>query len=238
VPDPGVGGAGLLATYMAAQAAGLVLGLAAGPFLAHLPPAQARQTLLRLAYLTSPALLFAAGLVALALGRRLRWRALAPWPGWRGLALGAAAGLAGKVLGDLVVLVEVRAGARVATNNPLALYPKAFAGWPLQLALVASVAVVAPLGEELFFRGLLFGWLRRRLPTTAAVAVASALFGLAHLDPVGRRALAASWPLVLPLGAVGAVLTLLYEATGSLLVPAAAHAVLNLSSLLLALRAR
>ena len=36
--------------------------------------------------------------------------------------------------------------------------------------------LVAPLAEELLFRGALFGWLRRRLPAWPAILVSAALF--------------------------------------------------------------
>jgi hypothetical protein len=56
---------------------------------------------------------------------------------------------------------------------------------PLLFALAAGrAAVVAPFAEELMFRGALFGWLRRRLPASAAILLAAALFALAHPLPV------------------------------------------------------
>src|SRR5262249_18887029 len=48
-----------------------------------------------------------------------------------------------------------------------------------------SVVVVAPVGEELLFRGVLLRGLQRRLPTGQAVAVSALAFALVHvvLDP-------------------------------------------------------
>ncbi|MEP7104326.1 MAG: CPBP family intramembrane glutamic endopeptidase [Chloroflexota bacterium] len=53
---------------------------------------------------------------------------------------------------------------------------------PLFLALVVvAVTVLAPFGEELLFRGAIFGWLALRLPWWAAAAISAALFAAAHL---------------------------------------------------------
>ena len=55
------------------------------------------------------------------------------------------------------------------------------------------MAVLAPLVEELVFRGLLYGWLAGRWGTVAAWIVSSLAFAAAHVEP-------AHIILVLPLG--------------------------------------
>lgn len=51
-----------------------------------------------------------------------------------------------------------------------------------KLAVLAVTALaVAPVVEELFFRGLLLRSLQRRLPAPAAVAISALAFGLAHV---------------------------------------------------------
>jgi membrane protease YdiL (CAAX protease family) len=68
---------------------------------------------------------------------------------------------------------------------------------PLLFILAAGrAALVAPFAEELLFRGSLFGWLRRRLPASAAILLTAALFAMAHPMPV-------LWPIALLFG-VGA----------------------------------
>lgn len=88
-----------------------------------------------------------------------------------------------------------------------------------QIVIAAFVVVVlAPLGEELFFRGLLFGALRRRFRFWAAATISGASFALFHVIP-----------LLMPLMFfVGLGLAYLYERRGSLLAPIAAHAAFNL----------
>jgi membrane protease YdiL (CAAX protease family) len=81
------------------------------------------------------------------------------------------------------------------------------------------VCVVAPICEELFFRGFLFGALRRRGFVVAAL-VSGVAFGLAHVAsaPIG---------FIVPLATLGVILALLYERTGSLYPPMALHALNN-----------
>jgi membrane protease YdiL (CAAX protease family) len=47
--------------------------------------------------------------------------------------------------------------------------------------IVVRALLLAGLAEELFFRGVLYGWLRRRLPAWATILVTSAVFMLEHL---------------------------------------------------------
>ena len=60
-------------------------------------------------------------------------------------------------------------------------------------ASLLVMAVLAPLAEEVVFRGLLYGWLETRWGATVAWAASSLLFAAAHFEP-------AHIVLVLPLG--------------------------------------
>ena len=82
---------------------------------------------------------------------------------------------------------------------------------------VATMVVVAPVVEEIVFRGLLFGALAPRLGVFAAAVVTALLFGFVHGDPVLFPALAA----------LGFVAALAYAATGNLIVPIILHALNN-----------
>ena len=56
---------------------------------------------------------------------------------------------------------------------------------PIALGLiVARACLLAPLAEELLFRGALFGWARRRLPATPTVLLTAALFAGIHMMPL------------------------------------------------------
>jgi membrane protease YdiL (CAAX protease family) len=98
-------------------------------------------------------------------------------------------------------------------------------------ALVAAsifVCVIAPIAEEFFFRGFLFGALRQmRIPiagrdigTWVAALITGILFGLAHLG-------SASLQYLIPLGFLGFVLCLIRWRTGSLYPCMALHGANN-----------
>ncbi len=75
----------------------------------------------------------------------------------------------------------------------------------LVLALVAA-AVVAPICEELFFRGMLYRYLLRRWPVWAAALVSATIFAAFHFIPI----------LIPVFLFLGLILTIQYEITGSL----------------------
>jgi uncharacterized protein len=74
---------------------------------------------------------------------------------------------------------------------------------------ILLIAIAAPIGEEVCFRGMLFGGLRERLPMWAAALISAALFGLLHVTT--------GISVVPPLIAFGFLLALVYERTGSIL---------------------
>lgn len=99
--------------------------------------------------------------------------------------------------------------------------------WRIVLIVLALV-VLAPLGEELLFRGLILRALARRLSFWPSAAIASLLFAAAHGDSY------LIWARLPSLFAVGLVLAWLYRARGY---PAsvAAHAAFNsISAIVLA----
>jgi membrane protease YdiL (CAAX protease family) len=83
--------------------------------------------------------------------------------------------------------------------------------------LLASV-VVAPISEEILFRGFAFAGLQARHGWKKAALVSSLAFAFIHLEPVG----------VIPLFAVGYLLSILYRHTNSLWPGIALHAVVNI----------
>jgi membrane protease YdiL (CAAX protease family) len=90
------------------------------------------------------------------------------------------------------------------------------------LGLIVAVAVIAPIGEEILFRGFLYGALRNRLGTGAAATIAGLMFGCAHLNTTPD-----SWQIVPPLAFFGIAQCLLYERTGSILPCIATHMLMN-----------
>jgi len=85
------------------------------------------------------------------------------------------------------------------------------------------LCVLAPVGEELLFRGLLLPGLRAGHGTAVALVTSAALFGAVHLEPVSASLAAV----------VGIVLGLLALRTGSTLPPMALHFGFNFAPVLL-----
>ncbi len=81
------------------------------------------------------------------------------------------------------------------------------------------IAGVAPITEELFFRGFVFAGLRSRWSLWPAAIVSGLVFGLVHA-PTGITA-------VIPLAVLGIALCWLYDRTGSLWPPVIAHVINN-----------
>ena len=99
-------------------------------------------------------------------------------------------------------------------------------GHPGRLFLfLLAAAMVAPLWEEIFFRGLAYRVLRQRLGALGACLLSGLLFAMLHAEP---------WLLRLPIFLLGVLLAAFFEWSGSLYVPMAAHSAANTFSILLA----
>jgi hypothetical protein len=99
----------------------------------------------------------------------------------------------------------------------------------LAIGILISTVVVAPLVEELLFRGLLLRSLLRRVDPRRAVLISGALFGVVHLtDPNALVAVPA-------LSILGVVLSMVALRTNSLSAPLLIHAGFNLTATVFAL---
>jgi membrane protease YdiL (CAAX protease family) len=83
------------------------------------------------------------------------------------------------------------------------------------------IIIVAPLSEEIFFRGFLFAGLRRSMRVAVAAVLASAIWGLFHYTGPG------TWGVVLQITVFGLWLSWLYGRTGSIYPTIAVHVVNN-----------
>jgi uncharacterized protein len=146
----------------------------------------------------------------------------------RHLVAAAAVGVAAFVLfnivfGALVVFVldllgtappEVQQSLRDAAGRPEAL--------PV---LVFSTVVVAPIGEELLYRGLIFQSFLRRFGRAGAVWLSALAFAIGHVT-IGA-ALMSNLVLAILIFPLGAVLAWAFLRWGTLWVPVVIHAVFN-----------
>lgn len=130
----------------------------------------------------------------------------------------------GTLLGAVaVVVISANIVVRSFVHLPRAQDLFFFGRQPREVVLmVMLVLVVAPLGEEVLFRGFLLQGLARRWGFWPAAVVTSAVFALAHI-----------WPyLYVPIFIMGLSFAWLFWRTGSLWASVAAHATMNATSLL------
>ena len=78
-------------------------------------------------------------------------------------------------------------------------------GWERALAFI-MLAVIAPIAEEIVFRGWLYGKLRVKIPKWAAILITSFLFGLVHMQ----------WNVGITVFSMSVVNCLLREVTGTI----------------------
>jgi len=93
----------------------------------------------------------------------------------------------------------------------------------VRLYLLALAVAIAPVFEELFFRGILLPALARRVGAGGAVILTSLVFAAFHVH----------LPSFLPLFLIAVAFALAYLYTGSLLVPMVMHGVFNAVNLIL-----
>ena len=102
------------------------------------------------------------------------------------------------------------------------------------VATGVGVVLMAPIGEELFFRGFLYKGLRRSFSVIVALPISAIAFSLVHYQPP----LDAAALLIFSLLPVGAGLAAVYEWRQSLLASVAAHAMFNLIGFILIISSR
>jgi membrane protease YdiL (CAAX protease family) len=94
--------------------------------------------------------------------------------------------------------------------------------------VVIAIVVLAPIAEEVFFRGVVFNALRREGGRRWAYLGSSILFAVIHLSLLA----------LVPIFLLGLALAWVYERTNNLLAPIAMHATVNAVSVALALLVR
>ena len=90
---------------------------------------------------------------------------------------------------------------------------------------LAYACVIAPVWEEIFFRGTLFPWLASRMPVNQAQWLSAVAFGAIHLHG----------PTFIPLTVFGALLAGIYRSTGSLIPSMLVHSMFNANTCILLL---
>ena len=96
--------------------------------------------------------------------------------------------------------------------------------WYGIVIMVIGVGVLAPIAEELFFRGLLYDWFRQKTGVVWGVVISSLLFGLAHYD---------SLAVVGSSFVMGLVMAAAFEKTRSLWISIFMHVATNSGAVLM-----
>jgi len=118
------------------------------------------------------------------------------------------------------VVVSVLAqvfGGTVSRGSPLAPLGRSFNRFEWSAFMMMALCI-APVAEEVFFRGMLYNMLRQRLHTVVAAPLQAVAFGLIH--PFGLADSAA-------VALVGLSCALLYEWRRTLLAPVLLHSMVN-----------
>ncbi len=150
-------------------------------------------------------------------GWRFEWVDIAYGLGIGGLMLF----LAGGVGYGVSALVGLDPGAGESTNTQII---SDASGGPAFFIILMAAVVIAPIAEELFFRGLCLRAIEKRFGTVAAVLGSTFLFTLPHFT---NPSLAGTTVLFAVIGSVGLVLAVLTVKTGRIGAAVIAHAVFN-----------
>jgi membrane protease YdiL (CAAX protease family) len=144
-----------------------------------------------------------------------------PFNFWYGLGLAISAFFVTRVFIFVYVFIAQKLGLQqskdVLERLP-DLFGKGFGGF---LLAVLVVAIIAPIVEELFFRGFVYASFRQRWGVATAAILSSVLFALFHQDPF----------TYIPIVIIGIALALLYENTGSIWPSVMLHSLNNLISI-------
>ena len=93
------------------------------------------------------------------------------------------------------------------------------------ITFLLFAVIIAPLWEEMLFRGALYPFLKKFMPFGWAMLLSSLVWAIIHLH----------WPVILPFTFLGCALCFVYEQTGKLGNAIAVHVIFNLTSSLLLL---
>ena len=131
-----------------------------------------------------------------------------------GIGLLVMVAIAGFVLAGTIEGIERQLGIKPGELVPELIAPQGFV-WPHFVAVLITVGVIAPIAEEMIFRGVLYSWFRSRFNIPLAIFLNAGLFGLIHFGyPL---------PLMALVALMGAVFAWSFERTGSLWVPIVLH---------------
>lgn len=127
-------------------------------------------------------------------------------PNWSDLLMAPAGFIVYLALSSILVTIATNLLPWFNVNQPqdIGFFQTSY-GYEVILAFVTLV-IIAPVAEEIIFRGYLFGRLKKYAPVWVAIVVTSVVFGALH----------GAWNLAVDTFALSVVMTLLRQNTGSL----------------------
>jgi hypothetical protein len=132
---------------------------------------------------------------------------------WRSVAIA----LAAFPLVSFVSWVQMQLMGRPIENPQMDLLVPSSFQWPSYLGMLLVAGVLAPIVEELAFRGLLYRWLRERLGIWIAAVGSAVAFSVMHGIP----------GLIPAIAVLGLILAWIYEITGTIWAPIVVHGAYN-----------
>ena len=88
--------------------------------------------------------------------------------------------------------------------------------------IIFAAVIIAPVVEEIFFRGFLFAGLKKRFPWKKAMIISAGLFALLHLSPLAAP----------PIFLLGLVFAYLYQKSGSIWPAICVHLLVNAAAVI------
>ena len=170
-----------------------------------------------LVYLTTIAILLVSGTKVKRLAADRKILGIKSWLSWSDIGIGVLAVLPYFILSGVVaaLVVWLSGGSELNQNQSIA-FEDVRTRLELMLAFFTLV-VVAPLSEELVFRGYYFGKLRAKLSAIATIIISAVVFGLLHLPgAVTENGIDLQTAAALDTMILGLVLGGLREWTGSI----------------------
>lgn len=166
--------------------------------------------------LVAQAVAMAGGVWLMGLKRRgYTWAGIGLRPiSWRWVAASVGIFVVMRIAVTLIVLLMAQAG--ITSMQAQALAPAGFT-WFSAITMTALTGLAIPIVEEIFFRGVVYRWMRDKWGVVVGVIVSGLVFGIAHFEPA----------TVVPAIVMGFVLALTYEKSGSLWPPILIHMLNN-----------
>jgi membrane protease YdiL (CAAX protease family) len=153
-----------------------------------------------------------------------RWKSVGLQPSTRSWLIGSA------LIGALFMPVNILIVSTVQRmlDAPVLDFSSDTAGEPFSitefLALFVLVVIVVPIAEEIFFRGIIYKWLRQRAGFWIGLLVSSIAFGTLHFAA----------PSIAAISVLGVLCALVYELSDSLWTAVTVHAMNNFLAIVLA----